>query len=447
MHVLSTLIPQLGHIVQTLHHQLPIPGIAMSIVTPEDVVWQHHSGIANDVSHQVVTADTVFALASNTKAMTSMMLSKAQSDRRCDVHMPLRLVYDRRLFADDAAHQQATMRDLAGHVTGLPRHELVLFDAADRYDVVRRLPHLAANAPFRQRFQYQNLLYVVLGYVLEQLYALPYEQIMRRHLAEPCGLDIQWRGDAHTSLQAQGYQCDMQTATPVTPYTGALDNPAGGVMMSNRTLATWLQVLLRQGAPLITPALWHQLVTPVLGGDVGYAMGWDVQVDRGVKFIHHGGVIDGFQSEIAVWPDHGLALGVMTNQVGIPVPEMIRLVVHDYLCQQVKPDYMAYFAQRYTPVVPSVDATARAHQSVPSALQGVFWHAGYGELRVMADGLAYAGQTYPLHGTATDGWWANFRWGIRLRLLPIADGWRLESHAGTVSVADFVPRNGVSPRE
>jgi CubicO group peptidase (beta-lactamase class C family) len=446
MHIPSAFITQLRHIVQILQNQLPIPGIAVSLTTPDEVVWQYHSGIANDVTRQAVTADTVFALASNTKAITSMMLSKAQGDRLCDIQLPMRLVYDRRLFADDATHKQATMRDLAGHITGLPRHELVLFDAKDRADVVRRLPHLAANAPFRQRFQYQNVLYVVLGYILEQLYALPYEQLIQRHLAAPCGLDIQWRGDAHTSLHAQGYQCDMQSATPVVPYTRSIDNPAGGVMMNNRALARWLQVLLRQGEPLLTPALWQPLVTPILGGDVGYAMGWDVHVDHGVQLIHHGGVIDGFQSEIAVWPDYGLALGVMTNQVGIPVPEMIRLVVHDYLCQQIKPDYMAYFAHRYAPVVESTVATASTHQSVPSALQGAFGHAGYGLLRVTSDALTYAGQTYPLQGTVTDGWWTTFRWGIRVHLMPTSASWRLESHAGSVSVADFVPEIYSSPQ-
>lgn len=437
MHKSSTLIPRLNHIVQVLHHQLQVPGIAISLVTPDTVIWQHHSGMANHATHQTVTADTVFALASNTKALTSMLLTKAHVDGLCNMMVPMRQMFDQRFFADDELDSQVTLRDLAAHVTGLPRHELVLFDAVDRADLLRRLPYLSSNAPLRQRFQYQNMLYVVLGHVLEQRYGLPFEQAIDHYIAQPCALDIQWRGGLGTSLHAQGYQCDMQRATPVVPYNRTLDNPAGGAMMSNRTMVRWLHVLLNQGAPVLRPAQWQYLVTPVLGGDVGYALGWDVQVDCGLRSIQHSGVIDGFQSCITVWPDKEIALGVMTNQVGIPVPDMVRTMVHDALIQQEKSDYMAYFAQRYTPVVPSDDVAAVSHQSVPAAFQGAFWHAGYGRLAVTADTIMYAGQTYPLHGTVVDGWWATFIWGIRLHLMPTHAGWRLESHAGSVSVAEF----------
>jgi hypothetical protein len=177
-------------------------------------------------------------------------------------------------------------------------------------------------------------------------------------------------------------------------------------------------------------------VTPVLGGDAGYAMGWDVQRDRGVRTIQHGGVIDGFQSGITLWPDYGLALGVMTNQVGIPVPEMLRTIVQDYLCQQIHPDYLAYFAERYRPATAAIPRNMSAE--VPEALCGRFWHPGYGLLTVHPDAVTYAGQSYALVGTPADGWWATYEWGIRLHLVPHDAGWRLESHAGSVSVAEFV---------
>jgi CubicO group peptidase (beta-lactamase class C family) len=438
MDTISSLVPQLDLFVHTLSQHLPIPGMAISLVSPHGIVWQSHNGSSDHGYQHAVHVDTVFAIASNTKAMTSMALGVAHRDGLCDINAPLRQWVSQRLFGDEVTHQHATMRDLAGHVTGLPRHELVLFDAVDRTDVVRRLPYLAASAPFRSRMQYQNLLYVVLGHLLEQLYALPYEDIVQRHVAEPFGLDIMWRGRVTTPAHAHGFQCDMTSAVAVPAYTRTIDNPAGGVMMSNRTLARWLQVLLQRGAPVIPRAIWQHLVTPVLGGDVGYAMGWDVQRDRGVPTIQHGGVIDGFQSGITLWPDHGIALGVMTNQVGIPVPEMLRTIVHDHLCQQVRPDYLAYFAERYTATTAPAEPVAAALDRVPEALCGRFIQPGYGLLTVHPDAVTYAGQSYALVGTHVDGWWATYEWGIRLHLVPIGDGWRLESHAGSVSVAEFV---------
>lgn len=438
MHNLPLLVSQLDIFVHTLSHQLPIPGMAMSLVSPHGVIWQSQVGSADHSYQHAVHADTVFAIASNTKALTSMALGVAHRDGLCDINAPLRQWVPQRLFGDEVAHQRATVRDLAGHVTGLPRHELVLFDAVDRADVWRRLPYLAASAPFRSRMQYQNLLYVVQGHLLEQLFAMTYEDIVQQHVADPFGLDIMWRGRVTTPAHAHGFRCDTTSAVAVPAYTRTIDNPAGGVMMSNRTLARWLQVLLQHGAPVIPEALWHTLVTPVLGGAVGYAMGWDVQRDHGVRTIQHGGVIDGFQSGITLWPDYGIALGVMTNQVGIPVPEMLRTIVHDYLGEQVRPDYLAYFAERYKPVPAPARAVADALSAVPETLCGRFIHPGYGALTVHPDAVTYAGQSYALVGSPADGWWATYEWGIRLHLVPIDAGWRLESHAASISVADFV---------
>ena len=114
MDTISTLVTQLDIFVHTLSQQLPIPGMAMSLVSPHGIVWQSHVGGADHTYQHAVHADTVFAIASNTKAMTSMALGVTHRDGLCDINTPLRQWIPQRLFGDEVTHQHATARDLMG---------------------------------------------------------------------------------------------------------------------------------------------------------------------------------------------------------------------------------------------------------------------------------------------------------------------------------------------
>src|SRR5204863_6177526 len=94
-----------------------------------------------------------------------------------------------RMF-DDVTSRELTPRDLVTHRSGLPRHDLVWYNNQDlsRKEIVDRLQYLPPSAELRQRFQYNNLMFLTAGYLIEQLTGTKWEQAVRARIFEPLGM-------------------------------------------------------------------------------------------------------------------------------------------------------------------------------------------------------------------------------------------------------------------
>jgi CubicO group peptidase (beta-lactamase class C family) len=62
--------------------------------------------------------------------------------------------------------QLITPRDLLTHRSGLPRHDFICVSTyMSREELVHRIRYLEPSATFRQKFQYNNLMYALAGYL------------------------------------------------------------------------------------------------------------------------------------------------------------------------------------------------------------------------------------------------------------------------------------------
>src|SRR5205814_7500103 len=167
-----------------------VPGAAMAIVANGKVVSAKGFGLRDVKNNLPVTPDTLFPIGSCTKAFTTFVLGQLVDEGKLEWDKPVgRYVPGFRMF-DDVTSRELTPRDLVTHRSGLPRHDLVWYNNQDlsRKEIVERLQYLPPSAELRQRFQYNNLMFLTAGYLIEQLTGTKWEQAVRARIFEPLGM-------------------------------------------------------------------------------------------------------------------------------------------------------------------------------------------------------------------------------------------------------------------
>ena len=155
-----------------------------------DVVLAKGFGERDVANEKAVTADTLFAIGSSTKAFTTLALATLVDEGRLD--WDGRVVdYMPSFRLSDADRTMAmTPRDLVTHRSGLPRHDLVWYGSdLSRAELVERLRYLDANQDLRQGFQYQNMMYMTAGRLGEVITAKTWEEMVRERIFEPLGMN------------------------------------------------------------------------------------------------------------------------------------------------------------------------------------------------------------------------------------------------------------------
>ena len=137
--------------------------------------WRGHPGArgsacATSRSKLPVTPKTLFAIGSCTKAFTTFVMGTLVDEGKLDWDKPVRTYIPELRFYDRAASELITPRDLVTHRSGLPRHDLVWYNATlSRKEIVDRLPYLEPSETFRSKFQYNNIMFMTAGYLVDRL--------------------------------------------------------------------------------------------------------------------------------------------------------------------------------------------------------------------------------------------------------------------------------------
>jgi len=324
-----------------------VPGIAVAIVKDGQVVLEKGWGVREQGKPAPVTAHTLFAIASNTKAFTSMAISmladegKLSLDDRVIDHLPWFRM------SDPYITREMRIRDLLAHRSGLGLGAGdLLYWPGTTYsgeEVARRLKDVPITGSFRGQYAYDNILFGVAQQVIETVSRQSFQAFLDSRILAPLGMtetrynaDVLRRGDevaiGHAAL-------DFKALRPLAaPMTWSNVAGAGGMYSSVHDMARWMQVNLADGViagegkdatRLVSEArhrgMW-QLVTPIPVNPAkvpelapltpnfsGYGEGWFLSDYRGHKLVWHTGGWPGMVSRVTMVPDLGVGVVVLTN--------------------------------------------------------------------------------------------------------------------------------------
>lgn len=318
-----------------------LPGLAMAVVEDGSVVYRHAEGARGDGGR--IDEDTLFKIASNSKAMTAALLARLVQQGRLRWTDPVRRHLPAFRMQDPWVAEHMQVRDLLIHNSGLGlgAGDLMLWpepNAFTRADIIAGLAYLKPVTSFRSGYAYDNLMYVVAGEVAAAAGGRPYDQLMREELFEPLGMDrcqvgawsVQQVGNvAQPHARREGRNVvtagDGETSADLTSMA------AGGIRCSLRDMTRWMQVLLD---PALVPdwlgseqrrALWTLHMPMPLGPRQrewdnahfhGYGLGWRVSDMDGQWKVAHTGTLSGMYSSLALLPDRRVGVVMLMNGEG-----------------------------------------------------------------------------------------------------------------------------------
>ena len=407
--------------------QLKVPGASIVIVKDKDVIFSKGFGFRDVDGKLPMTADTLMAIGSSTKAFTAFTLGTLVDQGQVEWDKPVRNYIPWFRLYDAQAGERLTPRDLVTHRSGLPRHDLVWYNnrTATREDLVRRLAYLPPTADLREKWQYNNMMFLTAGYLVETLTGKSWEDSVRTLVFDPLGM-------SRSNFSVAESQKDKDFALPYDERDGkvvkipfrdiSLVGPAGSINSTANEMSRWVTVHINGGKygdkQVIGANTLADLHTPYMttGGvstrpDItapDYGLGWMVDNYRGHGRVHHGGNIDGFSAMVSLLPNDGLGFVVLTNKNGTGLSELLIRTAADRILGLEAVDWIGDAAKRLAEgeavgkKAEEKKATRRRPGTSPAhkldEYGGDYTHPGYGDLKVTLKG-SQLGFTY--NGIAT----------------------------------------------
>lgn len=329
-------------------------GAAVAVIKEGKVILSKGYGYRDLKTKAPVDSNTVFAIGSASKAFCSMAVGLLADQGKIDWDKPVREYMPDFKLHDTFASERMTPRDLLCHRSGLPRHDLMWYSSPlSRKEIYQRLRFLEPNRDFRTHFQYQNLMYLTAGYLVEMVSGLTWEKFTDLGVFKPLGM-TRSNFSVEDTKKGDNYALPYMTekGNPKEVPFRNIDavGPAGSINSCLNDMVRWVQLHLNKGTfegkQVITEGNISQMHTPTMPvpssffgeigeskeiGDISYGLAWFMHSYRGSKIIHHGGNIDGFSSMISFMPDEKLGVVVLTNQNSSMLPFLYIFELYDRL--------------------------------------------------------------------------------------------------------------------
>ena len=330
----SELETRLAAIEKTLdakRQEYGIPGVSLVIVKDDQIIYLMGLGFKDLEKKVPVTADTLFAIGSSTKAFTALTVLMSADDGKLSLDdSPKKYLPYFKLY-DPEADAKITIRDLLSHSSGLNRTDLgFAVGTLNREEVIRVAGLAQPTSKFREKFQYQNVMFTAAGEVAGRAQGMSWEELVRKRIFKPLGmkntdLSVKEMEKSRDFSYGYIYNTDTKKNTRVPMREIPAAAPAGAINSTAREMAAWLRFMLGggvfDGKRLVSEKGYSEFTSKqmTIGGKVSYGLGWFLRDWNGHKVLEHGGNIDGFNAEVALMPDQNLGFVLLTNISASPL--------------------------------------------------------------------------------------------------------------------------------
>jgi CubicO group peptidase (beta-lactamase class C family) len=408
-----------------------VPGAAVAVVQRGRVVYLKGFGVRELGGDRRVTPDTLFALASCTKAFTTTALALLVDEGKLAWDDPVRKHVPFFRLADPVADAAVTLRDLVSHRTGVGSHDLLWYRSPWTQDeLIRRIGRVKPSKPFRTAYQYQSVMVMAAGRAVETASGERWDQFVRRRLLGPLGMTGACFTTAEVLRSPDHASPHRQTSAgkvEVIPwYPMPRPDPAGSLCASVRDLSQWVLFQLGDGtfrgkrlvsARNLAETHAPQTIMHLEGSgrafqphtiQMSYAMGWVVQDYRGHLLVSHGGAIDGFRAHITLAPNDQLGIVLLNNLQGTQLNLAVSNSIVDLLLDLGTTDWNTYMLDVVKKEEAAKKESARRWREsrrrgtrpsrALSAYAGSYEHPAYGTARVVWKSGALAWEWSSFHG-------------------------------------------------
>lgn len=328
-------IAELGRFIEQGEKELGVPGVSLGLVQNGKVIFADGFGAKELNGSEKPDGDTLFMVASNTKAMTTLLLAKLVDEHRMTWDTPVTQLMPSFRLGNAETTRSVLVKHLICACTGMPRQDLEwIFDYGKMTpsSTLALLGTMQPTSKFGELFQYSNLMAAAAGYTgAYVLYpqselGAAYDRSMQTYVFDPLQMTSTTfdssRALAESHAGSQSQNVDGHTAKAMTAINDAVipARPAGGAWSSVRDMLKYVSMELAEGrlpdgTTYISkePLLERRAPQVYIGKDESYGMGLMVDKTYGVPVVHHGGDLTGYHSDMMWLPQQNVGAVILTN--------------------------------------------------------------------------------------------------------------------------------------
>ena len=328
-------IAELGRFVETAMRLTKVPGVSVGLYQDGKVVFADGFGVRELGKPERPDGGTHYMIASNTKALATLMLARLVDQKKLDWDTPAASLLPSFKLGDADTTRQVQVKHLICACTGMPRQDMewiLEYGNLTPQSSMALLGTMRPTSGFGELFQYSNLMAAAAGYIGGHVahpqaeLGAAYDRAMQEQVFGPLGMRdtthdfaIGQRGnfaaphaptiDGEPALAAGEVN---RSVIPVRPAGGSWSNVNDVLRYVAMELAEGRlpdgtryvsrEALLARSAPQVA-----------VSADVTYGMGLQVNRVYGTPVVHHGGDMIGYHSDMMWLPEHGVGAVVLTN--------------------------------------------------------------------------------------------------------------------------------------
>ncbi|HPT12693.1 MAG TPA: serine hydrolase, partial [Bacteroidales bacterium] len=402
-----------------------VPGIAVAVVKDNKVIHAKGYGVTSILTNQPVDANTLFGIASNSKAFTVAALGILVDEKKISWDTKvIDIIPEFRLYSPYVT-EDFTIRDMLTHRSGLGlgAGDLMIWPGPTdftRKDVIYNLRFLKQTSGFRTKYDYDNLMYIVAGEVVQRVSGMSWEDFVETHIMKPLGMTSS--APSFTLLKDRTDVID-----PHVPVNGKLvvvdrhevemSNSAGGIYSNVNDLSKWVMMHLNDGRygdnlsqTLLSENVHREMWSPQTIIKVNspggynthfrsYGLGFNLRDVKGYLEVSHTGALSGMVTQITMIPELKLGIIVLTNQqCGEAFASITSTILDSYLgvkgvdrVKQFHDSYLsdlAYAKDVTDKIWKEVDAQSNSNSYKPdySVYTGTYTDNWFGDVYIRAEG-------------------------------------------------------------
>ena len=317
-----------------------VPGIAVCIVKDGKVIHAKGYGVSSLNTMKKVDENTLFGIASNSKAFTAATLGILVDEGIIKWDDKVRDYIPEFKMYNPYVTEEFTIRDLLTHRSGLGlgAGDLMIFPDSTDFtlnDIIYNLRYLKPVSSYRSKFDYDNNLYIIAGEIVARVTGKSWSDFVEERIFRPLGMNATYASydritDKANTIDAHARVNGIVQVIPREEMR--VGQPAGGVNSSIADLSKWVMLQLAHGkygdnqekklfSDAVHEEMWApQTILPVRGPGPynthfsAYGLGFFLSDVKGYKQISHTGGLAGMVTQITMIPELNLGIIVLTNQ-------------------------------------------------------------------------------------------------------------------------------------
>ena len=301
------------------------PSMAVAVAAGPTVLWEEGFGWVDRPGGTAATPDTLYYVASVTKAITATGLMTLHDRKQLDLDRPANQYLRRaKLRSPRWNADEVTVRQLATHTAGL-----TTFDSGTPIpgeDIIRRYGIVFSRPG--ERYDYSNLNFGVIGQIIADVSGHSFQSFIHDEVLRPLDMPNAWAGATPraTQLVAPRYSAFLKAFSPPLAEPTL---PGGSVLYSSvHELTRFGMFHLQTRQPrrsILSAAAIKGLQEPsVPNGSARQSLAWSISENRhGYRtLLAQGGTFDS-QAWLVILPSEKIVVTVLANYGSAPAAQVV----------------------------------------------------------------------------------------------------------------------------